>query len=257
MGTAIAHALVNNKLVRLEDLLIVETSDARRTTLRDELNCTIVDSCGEALHDKDIIVLAIKPQVASQVFSNLAPFVQKAQVVVSIMAGISTDQMKQALDHAAVVRVMPNTPSQISEGMSAIYSTPEVTPQQREQTEQIVKIIGSTLFVKTEDAIDAATAISGSGPAYIFYVAEHMIEAAKTLGFTQEEATQLVSQTIKGAALLWEHQALPVDELRRRVTSPGGTTEAALKTFENQGLGKIIQQGVQSAYSRAKELANQ
>ncbi len=255
MGRAMAHSLVHTQTVSHSDVLVVETVAAKRQQLVDEIDCRVLEKIGTEISQFTGVVLAVKPQVSPSVMQEMVPHLVADQLVISIMAGISTEQMTQQLNHEAIVRVMPNTPSQIGEGMSVYFATPAVNQEQLDFTQKILKPSGQVLAVNSEDAIDAATAISGSGPAYIFYIAEQMIAGAQKLGFSQEEATLLVQQTIKGAVLLWEKQEITVAELRRQVTSPGGTTEAALQTFTTSKVDLNFQQGLQSAYQRAKELA--
>lgn len=255
MGKAMAHSLLETQTLVASQLLICEALEAQRQLLAQELGCEINAHLGSEISKFNAVLLAIKPQQASTVMQTLRPHLSENQVVISIMAGISIAQIVRELGHLAVVRVMPNTPAQIGEGMSVYYATPAVTQDQLAFTEAILNANGRTFAVKTEDSIDAATAISGSGPAYIFYIAEQMVNAAQTLGFSSEEAKTLTQQTIKGAVLLWESQSTPVDELRRQVTSPGGTTEAAFHTFEEQQVGVKFQEGLHSAYQRAKALA--
>ncbi|MBF0287322.1 MAG: pyrroline-5-carboxylate reductase [SAR324 cluster bacterium] len=255
MGRAIAHSLLHTQTFLQSDILVVETVSAKCEQLVDTIGCRVLEKIGAEISQFTGVIVAVKPQMSSSVMEELASFLASHQLVISIMAGISTRQMVQTLNHEAIVRVMPNTPSQIGEGMSVYFATPTVNQEQLEFTKKILKATGQALAVKNEDAIDAATAISGSGPAYIFYIAEQMVASARQLGFSEDEATLLVQQTIKGAVLLWEKQEISAGELRQQVTSPGGTTESALQTFTENKIDSNFQQGLQSAYQRAKELA--
>ena len=161
------------------------------------------------------------------------------------------------MNHQALVRVMPNIPAQVGEGMNVYYAEPGVTPVQLAAVEALLKASGEAMAVRSEDAIDAATAVSGSGPAYVFYMAEHWMKQAESLGFTAEEAARLVQQTLLGATVLWKEVKLPVATLRQQVTSKGGTTAAALESFENRAVGASLREGIEKAYRRAKELAKQ
>jgi len=170
------------------------------------------------------------------------------------MAGISLAALRAGLAHEALVRVMPNTPAQVGLGMNVYHAAPAVEDRQLRAVEALLQASGETLAVASEDAIDAATAISGSGPAYVFYLAEHWMNAALKLGFTSQEAEQLVQQTLIGATALWKEQRVPVATLRAQVTSQGGTTAAAVEHFEQQEVGLHFEGGVERAYRRAKEL---
>ncbi|MBF0276979.1 MAG: pyrroline-5-carboxylate reductase [SAR324 cluster bacterium] len=255
MGAAMADSLIKTKALAPSELLIIETLSERRQYLTEQLGCQIRENIDNEISGYQAVLIAVKPQAASETMQKIAPFLAEKQVVLSIMAGISIAQMVRELQHNSVIRIMPNTPAQIGEGMSVYYATPEVNHDQLNFTQSILKANGSAFAVNDEDGIDAATAVSGSGPAYIFYIAEQIVASAIKLGFSEKEANQLTQQTIKGAVLLWESQSTPVDELRRRVTSPGGTTEAALQSFEKNEIGKKFQEGLQSAYQRAKVLA--
>ncbi len=162
--------------------------------------------------------------------------------------------LRDGLGQQALVRVMPNTPAQVGLGMSVYCADPAVTPQQQEAVEKLFQASGATLAVESEDAIDAATAVSGSGPAYVFFLAEHWMKAAGKLGFSEAQAELLVQQTLAGATELWKRLGVPAGTLREQVTSKGGTTAAALDSFRESGVGPGIEDGVVQAYRRAKEL---
>lgn len=257
MGGAIATSLVKKQALPADDLVIVEMSAERRTQLSEDLGCSVTETFDERLSEADAVLIAVKPQVCEPLMSKIAPMLQESAMVISIMAGISVDQIEKGTHRKAVVRVMPNTPAQIGEGVSAIYPSPAVTSEQVNAVKKIFESNGPAIVCESEDQIDVATAISGGGPAFVFYLAEQMIASATQLGFSKSDADLLVKQTIKGSALLWEDQGLPPDELRRRVTSPKGTTEAAIGKFDSENVGKNLQAGFQAAYNRAKELANQ
>tara|TARA_B100000686_G_C16334374_1_gene734709 strand:- start:205 stop:723 length:519 start_codon:yes stop_codon:yes gene_type:complete len=172
------------------------------------------------------------------------------------MAGISLETMRRALGESKLVRVMPNIPTLIGEGMSVFFASEEVGNEGRESVKILFNSCGSCLEVKNEDAIDAATAISGSGPGYLFYFAEQMLLSANSLGFNEVEAHSLVQQTFRGATLLWESQQVSPKTLRQQVSSPGGTTLAALNHFQSKNVGDSIQEGMLQAYRRAKELSS-
>jgi len=255
MGGAMAHSLIVTQTISPSKLMIIELDSTLRKNLAQELGCAVRENIDDEVSRFFGILLAVKPQNASSVTKDLAPFLASNQVVISIMAGISIEQMIRELNHRSIVRVMPNTPVQIGEGMSIYYGAGDVTSAQIQFTQSILNANGRAFSVDQEDAIDAATAISGSGPAYVFYIAEQMMACAIKFGISREQASILTQQTIKGAVLLWEKQSISVDELRHRVTSPGGTTEAALRSFEESRIGMLFQEGLRAAYLRAKELA--
>ncbi len=255
MGGAIARALLRNQTLAVSELLIVESESTRREQLASELGCQTQEAVDSHLSQFDVVLLAVKPQTSVPVMRLMVSHLQSSQLVISIMAGISIAQLSLELRHSKLVRGMPNVPAQIGEGMTGYFATNDVTEIQLAMVRNIFSAFGHAVAVPNEDAIDATTAVSGSGPAYVYYVAEHMMAGARALGFAEEEATQLIQQTIKGAVLLWESRQTPVEELRRRVTSPGGTTEAAIQSFDSHHVGENLQEGIRQAYQRAKELA--
>ncbi|MCZ6627181.1 MAG: pyrroline-5-carboxylate reductase [SAR324 cluster bacterium] len=255
MGQALAAALIGRDVCRPEAILVVDP-DAGCREKNEKMGCLVAEFAGEAVGEASVVVLAVKPQNAQVMFGQAAGLLKSGQVVVSIMAGVTIAAMTEGLRHNALVRVMPNTPAQVGMGMNVYYAVPSVSADQLRAVEALLNASGEALAVFSEDAIDAATAISGSGPAYVFYVAEHWMKKAEALGFSAQEAQRLVQQTLLGATTLWKAQDLPVSVLREQVTSKGGTTAAALESFESNGLGAHIQEGIERAYRRAKELGS-
>lgn len=253
MGRALAAALIVNKICPATDILVVDPDGAARQR-NAELGCRVGERADEEIGAAPVVLLAVKPQSAPALFGELKPLLAPGQVVVSIMAGVTIGAVQSGLGHEAVVRVMPNTPAQIGLGMNVYYAAPAVSAAQLRGVEALLQASGQTLAVASEDAIDAATAISGSGPAYVFFFAEHWMQAALKLGFTADQAEQLVQQTLTGATALWKHQRVPVATLREQVTSKGGTTAAALEHFQQRAIGQHLEEGIDRAYRRAKEL---
>jgi pyrroline-5-carboxylate reductase len=208
----------------------------------------------ETLKGSDILVLAVKPQVFPSV--NLQVLAHPNLLTVSVMAGIPTSRIETALGgNARVVRSMPNTPMMIGQGMVAIAAGRYASAADLDTAEKLFAPAARVLRT-TEDRLDAVTAVSGSGPAYIFRFAECLVSGAKSLGFSDEEAVLLVRATLKGSVDYLEgHPDFPAERLRRQVTSPGGTTAAALSVFDGQGLERIVAQAMQAALNRAQELS--
>lgn len=257
MGFALAAALIRQRIAESGQVLVVDPAhDARQRAA--QLGCTTAspgDRKAEAqIAASDLIVLAVKPQVAAEALAPLKGQLKPTAVVVSIMAGVRIAAIAAALEHRAIIRVMPNTPAQVGRGMSVYYAAAEVTAGQQAAVEALLKASGEALQVGGEDLIDAATAVSASGTAYVYYVAEHWIRAAQTLGFSETEAALLVRQTLLGAAALWESLGIAPAVLREQVTSKGGTTAAALNAFRSGAVGAGFETGIQRAYERAKEL---
>lgn len=212
-----------------------------------------------AVGTADVVVLAVKPQVMEGVARDLAPAVQaRRPLVISIAAGIRTNDLERWLGgNVAIVRCMPNTPALVQSGATALFASPRVTDTQRDVAETILRAVGLTLWLTDEAHMDAVTALSGSGPAYFFLVIEALQAAGERLGLPADSARLLALQTAFGAAKM----ALESDEdaaaLRRRVTSPGGTTERALQTLEAGGIRDLINQALAAARDRSRELADE
>ncbi len=207
----------------------------------------------------DIVVLAVKPQILKGVAQSLADTVQASQpLIVSVAAGIRCDSMDTWLGgDTAIVRCMPNTPSLVQTGASGLYANEKVTAEQKQQTEDILKTIGLALWVQQETELSAVTAVSGSGPAYYFFVMEAMAAAGEKLGLSPETARELTLQTALGAAKMASQSDVDAAELRRRVTSPNGTTEQAIMSFERQGLEDMFSTAMQACYDRAEAMAEE
>jgi pyrroline-5-carboxylate reductase len=253
MGRAMAAAVIRQGVCKPAEVLVVDPVETARQQA-ETLGCAVAEMPTERVGKAVVVVLAVKPQQAREAMGELKPVLTGGNVVVSIMAGVTLKALEEGLGHAPLVRVMPNTPAQVGLGMSVYHARPQVSARQLEAVEAVLKASGEVLAVPSEDAIDAATAVSGSGPAYVFYLAEHWVAAAIRLGFTEPEATQLVQQTLVGATALWRSANLPPAVLREQVTSKGGTTAAALETFNRQGVGEAVEAGIARAYERAKEL---
>lgn len=205
----------------------------------------------------DVIVLAVKPQQMKQVIGQLRPYLT-TQMVLSIAAGIRAADMSRWLGgHDVIVRCMPNTPALIGKGITGMVAGAGVSPQQRETADLIMQAVGSTVWLDDEAKIDAVTAVSGSGPAYVFYFIEAMQQAAQELGLTAEQGIELAKATFTGAAQLAAQSAEPVSLLRERVTSKGGTTYAALTSMEDAGVKQAIVNAVKAAAARGQELGDE
>lgn len=255
MGSAMAAALVQRGLCAAAEILVVDPDAARQAQHR-AAGYAVAAVVDAAVGRVPVVVLAVKPQTAPDAFAQLKPLLGPGQTIVSIMAGITMAALSAGLGSERLVRVMPNTPAQVGLGMNVYMAAAGLDAAALTPVEQLLGACGEALRVESEDAIDAATAVSGSGPAYVFYVAEHWLKAAQELGFTAEQAARLVQQTLLGATTLWQQGGTPVGTLREQVTSKGGTTAAALGHFEAQAVGEHIRQGVHQAYRRAKELGS-
>lgn len=210
-----------------------------------------------AVKNADIIVLAVKPQSMRQVCEQLAPFLTEQQLIVSIAAGITSSSLSCWLGVNSIVRCMPNTPSLIQQGVSGLYATEQVSKLQREQAQQLLSAVGLVVWLDAEQLLDAVTAVSGSGPAYFFLLIEAMTQAGIHLGLPAETAALLAKHTAQGASTMACQSTLDAAQLRQQVTSPNGTTEAAMQTFQAGGFTELVNSAVRSAAHRSHELAQQ
>ena len=234
-----------------------EPGAEQRARISAEHGITVYESNQQAISGADLIVLAVKPQIMKAVCLALAPHLQANQLIVSIAAGISCASLNNWLGPQPLVRCMPNTPALVRQGVSGLFANAQVSATQREQAEQVLSAVGMVLWLDNEAQIDAVTAVSGSGPAYFFLLIEAMSAAGVQLGLTPETATQLSIQTALGAARMAVSSDVDAGELRRRVTSPNGTTEAAIKTFQAGGFAALVENALTAAATRSVELANE
>jgi pyrroline-5-carboxylate reductase len=258
MATAIIRGLVTRG-VEGERLAVSDPSPERRQALAALLGADArIGASNEAVADEaDVLVLAVKPQVLPTVLAPLTPVIQRRRpLVVSIAAGMRAEDIDRRLGGGLpVVRCMPNQPALVGEGMTVLFAN-EAAQGQRDSADEILSAVGPTLWVEDETMIDAATAISGSGPAYFFYLMELLIEAATDFGFSAAEARQLGVQTARGASAVAEAEDEEPSVLRERVTSPGGTTAAAFDVLEEADVRAIFRRAFEAARRRAGELAD-
>lgn len=233
---------------------VVEPSAESRDRLAESFGVRCAAAVDAAALNCEVLVLAVKPQ---QMKDAVAPLAGKlgGQLVVSIAAGLRMADISRWLgNHKAVVRTMPNTPALIGAGITGLCALPEVSAEQRAAADRVLKAVGTTVWIDDEARIDGVTAISGSGPAYVFLFIEALQQAAAELGFTPEQGRQLAIETVQGAAALAAQSSEPASILRERVTSKGGTTEAALKAMAERGVKEGIVAGCKAAEARGQEL---
>jgi len=254
MGEAMLSALLEKKLSQPRNILVSDVSATRRRYLKQKYAVVVTGNNKQAVEKADVVVLAIKPQNLAQVMAELKGVIQSSQLVLSIIAGAKIETLCIGLSHRRIVRVMPNTPAQIGESMSVWAATGGITARQKKWAGSILGAIGKELYVDNENYLDMATAVSGSGPAYFFLFVEAMVEAAVNIGLGRDTAEKLVLQTMLGSGHLLQESGRPPSELRRMVTSPGGTTAAALNVLEKGEFSKLVNKAVKAAYSRAQEL---
>jgi pyrroline-5-carboxylate reductase len=255
MGMAFAKSFLQYDLVKKEDLLLIEKSSDRSLTLRNEKAGVVVDTIGPRVGETDLIILSVKPQDFNSVHEALRAIIQPNQLVLSIMAGIPMAQIQEKLNHPLVVRAMPNTPAMLGMGITGFTAAKEIDPGSLRRVENLINATGRSIFLEDESMLDAVTALSGSGPAYFYYVVKAMIEAGKQMGFTDSVAAILVKQTMLGSYHLINNADKSLDELIKAVASKGGTTEAALRSFEEGGLDDTLIAGIRAAQARSTELS--
>jgi pyrroline-5-carboxylate reductase len=254
MGRAILTAILGNGLAAPQDIAVSDKNMDLLRQLKEDFNVYITKDNLEAASRGNIVVLAIKPQNLDEVMTELKGRFNAEQLVLSIVAGRSIGTLKQGLEHKAIIRAMPNTPAQIGMGMTVWTATEEVTEEQRASASSILKAMGKELYVMDEQYIDMATAISGSGPAYVFLFMQSLIDAAVDIGLPPDAARQLVLQTTAGSVEYAAESDKGLAQLMQMVTSPGGTTAEALKIFEKGNFPELVKQAVAAAYKRAKQL---
>ncbi|AQG81348.1 pyrroline-5-carboxylate reductase [Spirosoma montaniterrae] len=255
MGMAFAKSFIQYNLVKTDDLLLIEKSTDRSESLRHEKAGVVVDTIGPRVSDVDLIILSVKPQDFKSVHDELRPVIRPYQLVLSIMAGIPIAQIQEKLGHPLVVRAMPNTPAMLGMGITGFTAAKEVDMASLRRVENLINATGRSIFLEDEAMLDAVTALSGSGPAYFYYVVKAMVEAGQQMGFDAGVSSLLVKQTMLGAYHLINNADKSLDDLIKAVASKGGTTEAALRTFESGGLSDTLIAGIKAAQTRATELS--
>jgi pyrroline-5-carboxylate reductase len=259
-GGNMARALIGGLLQRgfaAEAISVVEIDPQARTQLAAQFAVQVTEQPGSEIRSSDVVLLAVKPQHMRQVAEKAGRLLQ-TQLVVSIAAGVRTPDLSRWLGgYERIVRAMPNTPALVLAGISALYAGSTVSTAERERADEILAAVGTTLWVQQEEQMDAVTAVSGSGPAYVFYFMEALQEAALELGLRAEDARRLSLQTFTGAARLAEHSGDDVGVLRERVTSKGGTTERALGSMNSNELKLKFVEAVKQAAQRSRELGEQ
>ncbi|UVM38458.1 pyrroline-5-carboxylate reductase [Pseudomonas sp. B21-017] len=234
-----------------------DPGEETRARVKAEHGIEVFADNAQAIEGMDVVVLAVKPQAMKAVCEAIRPSLKPNQLVVSIAAGITCASMNNWLGAQPIVRCMPNTPALVRQGVSGLYATAQVSAEQRQQAQELLSAVGIALWLDEEQQLDAVTAVSGSGPAYFFLLIEAMTAAGVKLGLPPEIAAQLTVQTALGAAHMAVASDVDAAELRRRVTSPAGTTEAAIKAFQAGGFEALVEKALGAAAHRSAEMAEQ
>lgn len=255
MAVAMGRGILKAKLYAQSAVMAADISEPRRRLFQDDLGVRTVPDSASVVRESDVAILAVKPQHMGEVLKEIGPIARADQTLISIAAGVSTRRIEEACSaEVRVVRVMPNTPMLIGRGMSAVCGGKRAGDEDIRTAVAICEAAGKAVVVE-EEAMDIVTAVSGSGPAYFFFLVERMIEAGVAEGLTPDAAAVLAKQTALGAAELMLASEDPPEELRRRVTSPGGTTEAAFRLLEDRGGFQDWVDAVRRAAERSRELA--
>jgi pyrroline-5-carboxylate reductase len=256
MAEAMIGGLLRAGMVAPERIVASHNRPERREHLEREYGIRTVASNVDAVAGADIVLLAIKPQMLARVGREVGPHLRSGQLVLSVLAGATTAALTGYLAHDQVVRSMPNTPARLGRGMTVWYATPETTPEQRVQAKTLLTALGAELEVDDEKMVAMATAVSGTGPTYVFLVMEALIDAAVHLGFPRHIAHDLVIETLEGSTL-FAKQSASSGRAPNMVTSPGGTSAAALHELESGRLRTVLSEAVWAAYRRTVELGDQ
>jgi pyrroline-5-carboxylate reductase len=257
MAEAMIAGLLRGKLVAPGQIVASHPRAERRADLAGTHGIRTVPSNVEAVTGADVVILAVKPQMLGRVGREIGPHLTSGQLVLSILAGPTTLALTTALGHDQVVRAMPNTPARIGNGMTVWYATPATTADQRAQAKALLAALGAELEVEDERWVAMATAVSGTGPAYVFLVMEALIDAAVHLGFPRHVAHDLVIETLEGSTRFAQQSGDHPAVLRNMVTSPAGTSAAAIHELESGRLRTVLSEAVWAAYRRTVELGEQ
>lgn len=254
MGMTYIDAFINSHIVKPEELMVLEKSYfVKHNNLKDK-NIREIHSDPSIVKQAELIIIAVKPQDSTDLFKHIKPFISDNHLVLSIMAGITIKTIKDHLKVSKVIRAMPNLPAQIGVGMTAFTSTDAVSKSEEQTIQNLLQTTGKAIYVKNEQLINAVTAISGSGPAYVYYMMEALMRAAQDMGLSGSVAELMVEQTFSGALDLLKVNTYDCKTWIEKVASKGGTTEAALKSFEANQLDSAIIDGAKAAFNRAEEL---
>lgn len=256
MGKTYANSFISSRFIKPEDIFVLVRNSAvsQIETVIPKFN--FLTTASQKISDFDIVILAVKPQDFQVLAQTIKPYLKDIQIIFSVMAGITLEKLSIQLSCSKIVRSMPNIPTQIGMGMTVFTASSEVDRKELFIIQNLINTTGKSVYVENEKLIDAATAISGSGPAYVFYFMQSMIKAAVDLGFNESEAELLVNQTFMGSVAIQNSYSLSNEEWIKKVASKGGTTESALQVFVQGNLEQTIVNAVKAANARALELGS-
>ena len=254
MGLTYAEGMSKSKLLKKKNIMVLDTSEEKLKELNDIAHFDAFDRLEDCVPEADIIFIAVKPYQAEQLFKRIYALVKPEQLLISIMAGTTIKSIKELTGLHKIVRAMPNLPAKIGKGLTSYVASPEVSRIELLTVESLLETTGKSILVSNENFINASTGISGSGPAYVFYFMQSMMEAALQMGFTENVSKVLVSQTFTGAIELFNQNNLSPNSWMEKVASKGGTTRAALDSMDDNNVGELIKEAAFAAFERAVEL---
>lgn len=254
MGEAMIRGLLTQNVLQPSQIIVADPWQEKLDYLHERHGIAVTQDNAEAAEVGQVVVFSIKPQSLPIVMPGIRGQLRRQDLLLSIIAGTPIKTLADGTAHAAVVRAMPNTPAQIGQGITVWTATPEVSDLHKQQARTILNSLGEEVFVEEEIYLDMATALSGSGPGYVFMMMEALIDAGVHMGFSRHVATRLVTQTMIGSVAFAEQSGKHVAELRNQVTSPGGTTAEALYHMEKGGLRTVISRGIWAAFQRSISL---
>lgn len=257
MGLTYAEGMSKSFLLNRHKLMIYDKSPDLIESLKGQPQFDVFNTIEDCLPQADVVFIAVKPFHAEELFEEIKPLINQNQIFVSIMAGVTIDTIQQSLDVKKVIRAMPNLPAQIGKGMTSYTEAPEVSRIELLTVRNLLDTTGESIRVESENYIDASTGISGSGPAYVFYFMQSMLEAALKMGFSKNDSKILVSKTFEGAIELFNQSDLSPNSWMDRVASKGGTTRAALDSMEDNNVKELIKDAAYAAFDRAVEMGNE
>ncbi|RKS50545.1 pyrroline-5-carboxylate reductase [Gillisia mitskevichiae] len=257
MGLTYAEGMSKSFLLNRHKLMIYDKSEELIASLREHSHFDVYDKIEDCIPQADVIFLAVKPFHSETLFNEIKPLINKEQIFVSIMAGVTIDTIQESLEVRKVIRAMPNLPAQVGKGVTSYTESKEVSRIELLMVRNLLDTTGESIRVSNENFIDASTGISGSGPAYVFYFMQSMLEAAQKMGFSTNDSKILVSKTFEGAVELFNQSDLSPNTWMERVASKGGTTRAALDSMEDNNVKELIKDAAYAAFDRAVELGKE
>lgn len=257
MGLTYAEGMAKSSMFNLKNLMIFDKSAELLTTLDKEKHFDVYDNLEDCLPKADIVFLVVKPFHSEDLFEEMKSLVNDQQIFVSLMAGVTIKKIQDGLGIHKVVRSMPNLPAQVGMGVTSYTASAEVSRIELIMVRNLLDTTGESIKVENENFIDASTGISGSGPAYVFYFMQSMLEAAQKMGFSSNDSKMLVSQTFQGAVELFNQSDLSPSTWMDRVASKGGTTRAALDSMDDNNVKELIKEAAYAAFDRAVELGKE